>query len=934
MNNLEADIKRIQALVQQKSPLDAGTLPQLFQQTYGMPLKHKNHGVSKLKDLLVKIPKIEMRFQKRGAPLVLIWRRGSTSMEFSSPPHNPPNEAVERPAVSMVNSSDDHALSKYPWLQDAVDLWVSRALKACKQVNAGFDGHPLPVENLEIRLGKEAEKSKKLRPNGVPEERVYVKQTLKLLRKDPRLRCEKSLKGYLYWPANPSEIRDTSQPGDSDEQQATLSQTVPSQDQPWLRAHLDYWLQRLRGQFAALNDNDPDFGVPVRDFQHVVRDQAPQKIAEIELDDPPTPELYTGELIYALKAHPHISSVLVHETGEWLWFWTPPWVQGAKEREVVNSGVSSSVDDAEEWTEEEEAEVNSRVSSSVSDAYEQEEEVFDPPGRQENQLLRGQPVPQAEGSIPQPSSDEAERGAHYCQPTEETKHLLHNQTPHQPNLQEVVGLAAMSKIPWTNAATSEIPWTNAATSEIHWTNAATSALLRRPPPNVQPLDKIRAYFTTDSHGGGQFDTRGMCIGDEETAESFYEAALLGRLRTSEDSRSVTSQPPVYINTHEPFCLATVGVQGAGKSHTLACIIESCLLSFEMEKVSRLKNPMTTLVLHYDQNTTSICEAAGLLSPAPVLKENLAELSRLCCVPSAKATILVSPTYYKQRKAFYGDHCTVRPLLFRWHTLTADHIKRIMRIGAADNQLYVASLMTLLRKYQRAHVVPDFVDFIEEVKTVCNVQGQQGPLSQRLALLESVIAESEVNSDIAAESMDVSQACEDGLLLIIADLTDPLLSKEEANGLFQVITEQFRSIPIKAGKLLALDEAHKFMVGDDSDGLSEAIVNVARLMRHDGVRLAVSTQSPKALAPELLELVSIAVLHRFHSQDWWTYLRRKMPLPESAFEDVLSLRAGNALVFASRPSFSSTALDGSISRLLPVRIRPRLTADFGSSRTNN
>ena len=34
----------------------------------------------------------------------------------------------------------------------------------------------------------------------------------------------------------------------------------------------------------------------------------------------------------------------------------------------------------------------------------------------------------------------------------------------------------------------------------------------------------------------------------------------------------------------------------------------------------------------------------------------------------------------------------------------------------------------------------------------------------------------------------------------------------------------------------LDEAHKYMMGEKSDGLSEAIVNAARLMRHDGLRL--------------------------------------------------------------------------------------------------
>jgi hypothetical protein len=60
-----------------------------------------------------------------------------------------------------------------------------------------------------------------------------------------------------------------------------------------------------------------------------------------------------------------------------------------------------------------------------------------------------------------------------------------------------------------------------------------------------------------------------------------------------------------------------------------------------------------------------------------------------------------------------------------------------------------------------------------------------------------------------------------------------------------------------------------MNGDTTtDGLSASIVNIARLMRHDG---DVSTQSPKTLAPELLELVSVAVLHHSHSHDWFKYL---------------------------------------------------------------
>jgi len=122
--------------------------------------------------------------------------------------------------------------------------------------------------------------------------------------------------------------------------------------------------------------------------------------------------------------------------------------------------------------------------------------------------------------------------------------------------------------------------------------------------------------------------------------------------------------------------------------------------------------MTTLVLHYVLSTTSVCESAGLLRPSPYIEEvNMS-------MPKSQAVILVSPTFYIQRKQFYGDYCTVRPLLFRWSSLTADHIKRLMCIKPGDNQLYVAFFMSLLRKYQRKDQVPDFTQFIEEVKQVC------------------------------------------------------------------------------------------------------------------------------------------------------------------------------------------------------------------------
>mmetsp|Transcript_19357 Transcript_19357/g.27219 ORF Transcript_19357/g.27219 Transcript_19357/m.27219 type:complete len:716 (+) Transcript_19357:294-2441(+) len=423
----------------------------------------------------------------------------------------------------------------------------------------------------------------------------------------------------------------------------------------------------------------------------------------------------------------------------------------------------------------------------------------------------------------------------------------------------------------------------------------------------------------------QSENLNAILGNIEVARNFKDMALIGHTTNCKlmDENGVYAGDGLYLNTHIPFCMVSIGVQGAGKSHTLGCFLESCLLSeksLNKNNVIRLRKPMTTVVLHYDESVSSICESIGLLSPSSNVMYNAS-------IPKSDAVILVSPTYYKQRKDFYGEICTVKPLLFRWNSLTADHIQRFMRISNTDNQLYVASFMTLLRKYQREGIVPNFNDFIAEVKDVCDVKGQSGPLTQRIALLESIIAESDMNEDYFGESWDICEAISSGMKLIILDLTDPLLSKTEANSIFQVVTVQFRSLPVENGKFLVLDEAHKFMDGTNSDGLSEAIVNIARLMRHDGMRLAVSTQSPMNLSPALFELVSIAILHRFHSKDWWSFLQQKLPLQDKEFSKILNLSTGNALVFqgANRSDIDNAFID--------VCFRKRLTTDYGGSRTN-
>ena len=452
--------------------------------------------------------------------------------------------------------------------------------------------------------------------------------------------------------------------------------------------------------------------------------------------------------------------------------------------------------------------------------------------------------------------------------------------------------------------------------------------------DLPDLSALRDYFSSHaSLADGTLDPK-VVVADAAGAAAFPSASLLGDL---EDG--IVGDARVFLNTHQPFCLVTVGVQGGGKSHTMACVLEACLLPCPHADVVHLAAPMAALVLHYDTSPAAIIESTGLLWPAPALRRLLGPAA--VRLPRSRCVVLVSPAYLKQRRAFYGDAVDVHPLLLRWSSLTADHIKRLMRLKEGDNQLYVASLLDLLRRYQRRGEVPVFSDFVVEVKELCNIKGQEAALTQRLARLDSLVAESATNAPLRAEGGDLAAYVRPGTLVVV-DMTDPLLAKDEASSIFQVLLEQFRALPLKgAGKVVALDEAHKYVSADAGDGLSAALVTAARLMRHDGLRLLVSTQSPRTLAPELLELVSACAMHRFHSHDWFSHLATKLPLGPTAWRAVLSLQPGHCLLFATRHALPHSAALSSeeeagaarVGSVFRVAVRPRLTADRGASRTN-
>ncbi|RKO84697.1 hypothetical protein BDK51DRAFT_27911, partial [Blyttiomyces helicus] len=106
--------------------------------------------------------------------------------------------------------------------------------------------------------------------------------------------------------------------------------------------------------------------------------------------------------------------------------------------------------------------------------------------------------------------------------------------------------------------------------------------------------------------------------------------------------SVYTGERVYLNTNAPFCLVAVGVQGAGKSHSISTVMENCLLHHP--PVSRADTPCATIVFHYDTDQGNYCQAATLTSATSRLPPPGSVVGKLI--------VLVSPSFFRQRQRFY------------------------------------------------------------------------------------------------------------------------------------------------------------------------------------------------------------------------------------------------------------------------------------------
>jgi hypothetical protein len=132
------------------------------------------------------------------------------------------------------------------------------------------------------------------------------------------------------------------------------------------------------------------------------------------------------------------------------------------------------------------------------------------------------------------------------------------------------------------------------------------------------------------HSEKLFSQYGFLAGMSDVLDS--NAAM--NLNSTGPSRP--ADPRLFFNISAPSSAFICGSQGSGKSHTLSCLLENCLMKSD---VSKLDNPLATLVFHYDSFTSDVkgtpCEAAHISTN-----------------PNVKVRVLVSPTNLQTMKVSF------------------------------------------------------------------------------------------------------------------------------------------------------------------------------------------------------------------------------------------------------------------------------------------
>ena len=369
---------------------------------------------------------------------------------------------------------------------------------------------------------------------------------------------------------------------------------------------------------------------------------------------------------------------------------------------------------------------------------------------------------------------------------------------------------------------------------------------------------------------------------------------------------------IAIDASETNTISLFGVQGGGKSYTIGTITEMMLKQYN--QVNLLPAPLSGVIFHYSESMDYEPEFTSMI----YINEQEREIALLkqhygAMPDKLEDVILLTPTDKLEDRKRDFPSIQVYPISFNSNELSVQDW--MFLLGAVGNDAtYVRQLKALMRENRNNLSINGLIQSVNDSLLLSNAQ-------RSLALQRLNFASQYINDkDFLNDKLKPGR-------LIVVDLRDEFIEKDEALGLFVIMLNIFSGVKEVNGKsfnkFIVFDEAHKYMNNKD---LTNSIVTAIREMRHKGVSILIASQDPPSLPNEIIELSSIVLLHKFNSPQWLKHIQKSItPLQALTPADLSSLAPGEGFLWATKSTDK-----GITTRPVKINTRPRVTKHGGAT----
>ena len=372
------------------------------------------------------------------------------------------------------------------------------------------------------------------------------------------------------------------------------------------------------------------------------------------------------------------------------------------------------------------------------------------------------------------------------------------------------------------------------------------------------------------------------------------------------------QKKIAIDLSETNTISLFGVQGGGKSYTIGTISEMVLKQFS--NINQLPSPLAGVIFHYSESMDYEPEFTSMILPND--KEN--ELAKLKARYGAEpdniedVIILTPKDKIEERKTEYPS-IKVLPIAFNSKELNVQDWMFIL--GAIGNDsTYIRQLKAIMKEHRSNITIEALAESVEASELLSN--SQKALARQKLSFAREYVDDGFMMRDVLKPGR-----------LIVVDLRDEFIVKDEALGLFVIMLNIFSAVKNVNGlhfnKFIVFDEAHKYM---DNKDLTGNIVTAIREMRHKGVSIMIASQDPPSLPNEIIELSSVVLLHKFNSPQWLKHIQKSITqLSTLTPADMSALTPGEGFLWATKATEKSIS-----AKPVKVSTRPRVTKHGGGT----